>query len=356
MIIVVFIAIAIILACVGLLIGEIGRYLARTRNNQETRALNQTFASAKVNWWSITWMTCLTLLCLGIVGYGYYPQMTWCNVGYHLGRKTGQAIILWLVFSVTLGRKQGFKKGFLSFLLIAAAGCTGGLISYTQAQSEQEQLKTELRQLFMGAPHAQTPSTQTQRETSSAPALRGESAELRGFFTTVVNKMVALQNDYQRELNASGIASILDPARLQHDGTLAESKRIIGSAKAVITKYRKQMDILRASLEEEIKKLRLSAESKSEVLRGFRDSQKKRRAEDEAMWKCEEGVVSQFENIVALLSRRRGGWIIQNGELHFLNESDLGEFNSYLTMIDHLIGKQEELQKQAVGAAKALLN
>jgi len=72
------------------------------------------------------------------------------------------------------------------------------------------------------------------------------------------------------------------------------------------------------------------------------------------MWKCEEGVVSQFGNIVALLSRRRGGWIIQNGELHFLNESDLGEFNSYLTMIDHLIRKQEELQKQAVGAAKAI--
>jgi len=181
MIIFLFIAIAAMLVAVGLLIDEIRSYLARTRKNQQSPARTRPFADRKVNWWNIAWLICLTLLCLGIVAYGYYPQMTWCNVGYHLGRKTGQAIILWLVFSVTLGRKQGFKKGFLSFLLIAAAGCTGGLISYTQAQSEQEQLKTELRQLFMGAPHAQTPSTQTQRETSSAPASRGESAELRGF-------------------------------------------------------------------------------------------------------------------------------------------------------------------------------
>jgi hypothetical protein len=203
----------------------------------------------------------------------------------------GGAIILWLVFNVTLGRKQGYKKGLLSFLLVAAAGYTSGLISYTQGQSDTEQFKTELRKLLVVAPNAQTTSSQTPRETTSARALRGESAELYRFSKAVVNKMVALQKDYERELNATGIANILDPARLKHDGALFESKMIVNSAKAVITKYRQKDDLLAANLEEEVKKLRLSGESKSEAVRGFRDGRKKSRAEREAMWKYEEGMV-----------------------------------------------------------------
>ena len=73
------------------------------------------------------------------------------------------------------------------------------------------------------------------------------------------------------------------------------------------------------------------------------------------MWQCEEGIVSQMENIVRLLSRRRSGWIIQNGEIQFFNEPDSNEFNSYLTMSEQLTLKEQAIQKQAREAMKAVL-
>ena len=93
-----------------------------------------------------------------------------------------------------------------------------------------------------------------------------------------MNESIALQSDYQRELNASGFIAILDLARLEHDGTLLESRIIVDSAKAVVAKYRKKTDLLTENLEDEIKKLRISAEGKSEVMRGFKDSVKAQRA------------------------------------------------------------------------------
>jgi hypothetical protein len=300
-------------------------------------------------------MICLTLLCLGIVAYGYYPQMTWCHLHYHLGRKMGEAMILWMIFSVTLGRKQGYKKGVLSFLLISAAGYTGGLISYTEGQGEVEQLKTEFRQVFAEATNSQQSREQTQRQTNSTRAHKGDQAELRRWFTTVINEMAGLRNDYERELTASGIENILYPPRLEHDRTLVESKMIVHNAKVVIAKYRTKMNLLDANVEDEIKKLRISAESKREALRGFNDSLKTRRAANEGFWQCEEGIASQFENIVALLSRRMHGWIIQNGEIHFLDERDSTEFNSYRNIMEHLLLKQEEIQKQNLETVEALL-
>ena len=64
------------------------------------------------------------------------------------------------------------------------------------------------------------------------------------------------------------------------------------------------------------------------------------------LWKCEEGIVAQVENIVALLSRRRNGWTIENGQIHFVNEPDTTEFNSYLTMIRQLTLKEEAIQNK----------
>ncbi len=130
---------------------------------------------------------------------------------------------------------------------------------------------------------------------------------------------------------------------------------IVHSAKEVITKYRKKTDLLTENLADEIKKLWLSAEGKSEAVRGFKDSVKAQRAVRDAMWQCEEGIVSQMENIVRLLSRRRSGWIIQNGEIQFFNEPDSNEFNSYLTMSEQLTLKEQAIQKQAREAMKAVL-
>lgn len=355
MIIVLLISIAIIIVGVVMLIREIHSYVIRTRNNRPNGTPDQPLANRKVNWGSITWMIGLTLLCLGIVAYGFYPQMTWSNVGYHCGRKMGQAGILWMVFFVTLGRKQGYKKGALSFVLIVAAGYASGRMSYTQGESEFEQVRAEFRKVLAEGTTAEGLAPLTQGQTSSAPALKGAAAEMHRFSTTCVNESVALQREYQRELDASGFADILNMARLERDGTLLESRMIVDNAKAIITKYRKKTDLLTENLEEEIKKLRLGAEAKADVLRGFKDSVREQRAARDTIRQCEEGVVAQMENIVALLSRKRNQWTIQGGEIQFYDEADSTEFNSYLMVIRDLALKQEEVQKQGVEAMKDLL-
>jgi ABC-type Fe3+ transport system permease subunit len=82
MIVFVFIAVAILIASIVLLIGEVRAYLTRTRNKQQVCALKQALKSSELNWASIAWMISLTLLCVGILTNGYlYPSAALIPIG-----------------------------------------------------------------------------------------------------------------------------------------------------------------------------------------------------------------------------------------------------------------------------------
>ena len=352
MIVLVFIAIGIILACIVLLIGEIRSHLARARSKKEAGAVDQRFRTTKINWPSITWMISLTLLCIGIVAYSYYyPQSTMGVLPYHLGRKMGEGFVIWMIFNVTFGRKQGYKKAALSFLVISGSTTASGLISYRQEESATRQLKTEIQQLLTGPTtnaHGLAPSPEGKSDTASAT--RGEFLEIAQFTKTLMNKVASQRDDYSRELDASGFKRILDRERLERDITLFESKMIVHKAKEIVAKYRILSATLTESARKDIGRLRVSDQGKRDLARGFDDGVTKWRSQHDAMWDLEAEIVSEVDKIFALLARRRDAWVVQNGQLVFASGRDRSEFESYLNTIEELGRKQDAILKQLIKA------
>ena len=76
----------------------------------------------------------------------------------------------------------------------------------------------------------------------------------------------------------------------------------------------------------------------------------------DAMWDYEAQIVCEFENIFTLLSERRGKWGVQDGQILFVNETDLKAFNLHLVSIQELLRKQEAIQKQSIEAFDRNMN
>ena len=95
----------------------------------------------------------------------------------------------------------------------------------------------------------------------------------------------------------------------------------------------------------DIENLRVNEHHKREFARGVNDSW---RSNGQISWDLEAKLVSEFENVVALLSRTRGAWSVENGQIVFADESDLSAFNASLNAITELVKKENELQKTAI--------
>ena len=355
MTVLVFIAIGILLVSIGLLIGEVRRHLARARDKEPQGAPKQARVIPKVESRSVLWTVSLALLCLGIVAYGYYfPQQTWCNLSYHLGRYLGAGFIIWMIFNVTFGRKQGPRKAGLSVLLICGATITSGLIAYKEAESAGEQLKAELRQVVTGITNTQEPPPYIERQTNTASGTRRQFAEIDRYVKTYMTQFASLGNDYSQAMAASGLEHIMDPKRLEQDGSLLESKMIVQHAKEIVIKYRTKSDVLRKNMLNGVASLKLGDAAKRDFERGMKDGMKKFRFYDE-MWECEAKIVSIFEQIVALLSRSRGAWTLDDGAIVFGSERDSRELESYVNALQELGRKEQEIEKRGLDAAERML-
>ena len=131
---------------------------------------------------------------------------------------------------------------------------------------------------------------------------------------------------------------------------------MIQKAKEIVHKYKSQTYTLLANARNDINNLNISDSSKSDMLRGFDKGMTNSRAQIDAMWDFEGKTISEFENIFALLSARKGAWAVQNGQILFADQSDLDAFNSYVAAIQELSAKQQGIQKRSMETVNSNFN
>ena len=69
------------------------------------------------------------VVCVGIVAYGViYLTNTTSDLAFLFGYNLPIGLVIWAIFQAAVGRKQGTKKGGLSFLAIVAALIGGSLV------------------------------------------------------------------------------------------------------------------------------------------------------------------------------------------------------------------------------------
>ncbi|HKQ78998.1 MAG TPA: DUF4339 domain-containing protein [Blastocatellia bacterium] len=307
------------------------------------------------------WLVVLLLLCLVILAYGFfYSKNSTNNLAYLIGYNLPSGLIIWGIFYAFLGRKQGRKLSGLSFVAIYFSLLVSDFIGYTRQKNAAIQAATEIQKEFSTFANSITDSKgapqRIERIVDVSPKAKGEFGEMERFIKTFMNKMASNRNDYLLELDAIGWEKILDPGRMKADKTLIESKVMTQKAKEIVIKYREKTDVLLENARKDINSLNLSENSRSEMLRGFDNSMEKSKHRIDEMWNLEARVISEFENIFALLSEKKKSWAISNEQIIFYNNDALNRYNAYLESVQNIVQQQEAIQKQSIEASNEFFN
>lgn len=299
------------------------------------------------------WKIALALVCVGILGYGFfYSKNTTANLAYLIGYNLPLALIIWGIFYAAVARKREAKIVGFSFLAIFICMIASGLIGYSQQKQEAKHALSEIQDQYSALIESSTDSQglpkRIEKPINTTPKARGEFGEMERFMKEFMDQMASQRNDYLLELEAIGWNSILDANRIKADKTFVESKVTIQKAKEVVKKYKEQTSTLLSNAKENIRSLNISETSKREMLSGFDKGMEKAKKNIDAMWSLEGQTINEFENIMNLLSARKGAWVVEGEQILFYNDSDLDRFNSYIASIQNIVNQQEEIQRQSV--------
>ena len=346
--------ISITVVCVVLLIGEIRRHRAVCTNKQGELPPNHTFKSSRVNAWSMAWLISLTVLCLSIVAYGWlYPRALFLTIvpspafitpAYLQGYNVGCGVLIWLVFRSTIGRNQGGVKSIISLLAISGAVLATVFISNREGRVAVGEIQRHVSSLASsgGEPNA------------AIMRARGEFGEIERFFKTRLSEMASLAKDYERELAAIGWEKILDPESLGRDPTLITSDSIIEKAKEMVAKYQSRTYDMCEKSKEAVWDIPISEWAKQHMVNDLRHVLEELHAGLDERWSWEAQIIAVVEQVVAWLSSRQYAWGVENGVLVFANESDLSQFNSYMSQLDKLTSQQDVGDPERTGLDQEL--
>ena len=227
-----------------------------------------------------------------------------------------------------------------------------GLIGYSQQKQEVKQALSEIQDQYSEIIESSTDSQglpkRIEKPINTTPKARGEFGKMEKFMKEFMDQMVSQRNDYLLELEAIGWNSILDANRIKSDKTFIESKVTIQKAKEVVKKYKNQTNKLLNSAKENIRSLNVSESSKKKMLSGFDRGMEKAKKNIDAMWSLEGKTINEFENIITLLSAKKGAWVVESEQILFYKDSDLERFNSYIASIQNIVKQQEAIQRQSV--------
>ncbi|MBL7205541.1 MAG: hypothetical protein ISS63_14630, partial [Desulfobacteraceae bacterium] len=195
------------------------------------------------------WKIALTVICIGILSYGFfYSKNTITNFVYLLSYNLPIAALLWVFYYLIFARKSGAKVAALSFLAIFMSLIASSLIGFTQQKQQAKHALTEIQDQYSTLMDSITDSQgqpqRTKKRIDTTPKSRGEFGEMERCMKEFMGQMASQRNDYLLELEAIGWHSVLDPKRIQLDRGLDESKVTIRKAKEVVAKYQEKTNVL----------------------------------------------------------------------------------------------------------------
>ena len=142
------------------------------------------------------WKIALALVCIGIVGYGFfYSKNTTTNLAYLVGYNLPLSLFVWLIFYAAVARKRGAKIAGFSFLAIFISMIASGLIGFSQQKKEVKQALTEIQEEYSRIIESSTDSQGLPKRIDKSVDInsktRGEFSEIERFMKEFMNHMVS---------------------------------------------------------------------------------------------------------------------------------------------------------------------
>jgi len=302
----------------------------------------------KATW---AWAAWLTALCVGIVIYGFLrPSGNTSNIAYLIGYNLPIGLVVWGIFQFTVSRKRGRGRAGVAFFSVWCALVAGSLVGYAQQRKEAVQAVSAVQTSYTAlmakssAPAATLPHDGSGRDGESAPS--GQFGEMTRYMKDLMLKAAALQEDYKAALLQIRWNTILDPSRLQHDDGLAKSRNMLQQASDIVREYHSKNDQLLVDERAAINNLKVSANVREAMRRGFDKNAKAGRQQIDDMWDIQSRILSKFGKIIDLLDSRRGTWHIAGKHIIFSKQNDLDEFNNYLHSVRALTAEEHAMRDQ----------
>lgn len=309
---------------------------------------------------SKVWIFALVVTCCGIFGFDVlYSTNTISDLSVLAGRYLVHALLLWFVFYVLFLRRENAKTRGISFIAIYITLLAGGLLVASKKQNEVTQTVTSIQQELARTVAASTDSNgypvRMERTPLDTPKTKGELGELERFLKELIDRQVALRNDYLLDIDAIGWSAIFDAKRIKNDVMLTESNMMVEKAKTIVDKYEsKSRDVINGA-RANINALNVSNSTKQEFLVGFEKGIGESRKNMDEQWKLERQVLLQFENVFLFLTKQKN-WAVEGDQILFSNKDDLAKFNSYVVTIQRLTQQQQQIQKNSLIQKNQSLN
>lgn len=306
---------------------------------------------------SVAWVITCGVMCAGILIYGAGGGMgVLGSAAYQAGASLPKAAVLAGLLHWMFGRRRAPFLGWIGFALIY--GCFVVAASMSADRSKRE-LRSELEdmtktmQAIESADKSGAPLPPQMAVSSAAAGSDGQKMGVA--LKTIMNRMLAVRTDYEREIEAMGFAQVLDPQRLHADKNLVKTKALVANARSTVARYRARVSDLVVQARRDIENAGLDAENTRAALAGFDAKADKGKAQILETWDMEAELVEDFDKVVTILDQAKG-WRVENGGFVFQRNADVAQFNAAIKKLQAAAAQQEELNAAALRRSQESLS
>jgi len=286
------------------------------------------------------WQISLTVLCLVIVAYGFFfLKIDKIDVENQLVSFIVMSLFIWVVLYLVMLKNMGKDIMFIAFMAIFLSVVASNYAGYYRQKHLVKEALTDIQHF-----NFDLINKPGENNLSNKPISQGEFGKVEKLIREALTEEPSLANQYFSELKSIGWFRILDANRINSDQSFSESDIMIEKAKRICKNYKgkgfKQMIDIRSK----INLLDVSETIKKDFFAKYDKGMESGKLYLEKHWSLEENSVLEIENILSLLSERKGLWYVDNDQILFNRTEDLELFNSMITKINANIKKQETLR------------
>lgn len=298
------------------------------------------------------WSIACAALCASIIAFGVLGFKDGSGgMVYQIGASLPFSVMLAGALHFAFRRRVATSVGWLGFALIFASLVTASGFAVSRQKAEMRRVGAGAVQTLEKLKKA-VAAGDTLAPLPVASDGEGEAGKMMTIMNTMINRALALRQEYDTELNRVGWPAILDWKRIAKDKNFNESRAILQKAWKIVDTYEKKNAQVYLQIREDIQNSALDAGSKQSMLRGFDKSVTQGKAKAARLWALERESVTQVDNMIKLLDASRGKWHVDQDTLSFDRQADLDQFNVYVAQSQAITKKQAELQTNALQKAQ----
>lgn len=320
----------------------------------------------------------IALACAGAFAMAlFYLKPETTSRAYNFGQAIAYAFFAIVVLGVTVLSSAGKKRLVFAYVALLVSFFAGTMIAANQAvekekaainailpdiekdaqallESRDPELKARALEQRIVAPDPTNQASPPSNATDPAGAYRSLQLALSSMF----QKQVQMQKDYESDLIATGYSALLDPERLKSDPTGAKGFAILQRAHSVVLKHRARSEAMLGNLPQEARQhfidSQLPPRAVTAIVEGLEKGASVAQLRAERIWDLEEEVVAELGALLKVFASAQG-WQEGSDSFLFPLDEQAAAFNAHTSRIQAIIQEQDAIRKSADEGLKSMV-